>query len=152
MSLAAVFGCSASSSAGSPDYWPTEAWRTSTPEAQGMNSDKLVAMLEEIERRQYNIDNVTVIRNGYIVADVYFRPFQKSHSHIIHSCTKSIVSGLIGIAIEQGYIQGVETPVFDFFPDRRPADPDSLKEKIGTLSKERLFQVYEGMKLVMDIP
>jgi len=34
----------------------------------------------------------------------------------------------------------------------KTVDKLSLKEKIGTLSKERLIQVYEGIKLVMDIP
>ena len=34
----------------------------------------------------------------------------------------------------------------------KTVDKLSLKEKIGTLSKERLAQVYEGIKLVMDIP
>jgi len=34
----------------------------------------------------------------------------------------------------------------------KTVDKLSLKEKIGTLSKERLTQVYDGMKLVMDIP
>jgi hypothetical protein len=29
-----------------PDYWPTEGWRTSTPEEQGMDSEKLVKMVE----------------------------------------------------------------------------------------------------------
>jgi mRNA interferase MazF len=30
-------------------------------------------------------------------------------------------------------------------------DKHSLKEKIGSLTKERLADVYEGMKLIMDI-
>lgn len=34
----------------------------------------------------------------------------------------------------------------------KTVDKSSLKEKIGTLSKERLSQVYEGMKLIMDMP
>lgn len=29
---------------------------------------------------------------------------------------------------------------------------NSLKEKIGTLSKERMAEVYDGIKLVMNIP
>ena len=33
----------------------------------------------------------------------------------------------------------------------KTVDKCSIKEKIGTLSKERLKQVYEGMKLIMDI-
>ncbi len=34
----------------------------------------------------------------------------------------------------------------------KTVDKHSLTELIGTLSKGRLNQVYEGMKLVMDIP
>jgi mRNA-degrading endonuclease toxin of MazEF toxin-antitoxin module len=33
----------------------------------------------------------------------------------------------------------------------KTVDKLSLKEKIGTLSKERLDQVCQGIKLVMDI-
>ena len=28
------------------DYWPTNEWKTSTPEEQGMNSSKLIEMIE----------------------------------------------------------------------------------------------------------
>ena len=33
----------------------------------------------------------------------------------------------------------------------KTVDKSSLKEKIGSLSKDRISEVYEGMKLVMDI-
>ena len=34
-----------------------------------MDSSVLAAMLEDIQRQGHNIDSVTVIRNGYLVAD-----------------------------------------------------------------------------------
>jgi mRNA interferase MazF len=34
----------------------------------------------------------------------------------------------------------------------KTVDKTSLKEKIGSLSKDRIAEVYEGMKLVIDIP
>ena len=34
----------------------------------------------------------------------------------------------------------------------KSVDKKSLREKIGTLSKERMIQVYDGIKLVMNIP
>ncbi len=34
----------------------------------------------------------------------------------------------------------------------KTVDKASLKENMGSLTKERLSQVYKGMKLVMDIP
>jgi len=34
----------------------------------------------------------------------------------------------------------------------KSVDKKSLREKIGTLSKERMAKVYDGIKLVMNIP
>lgn len=34
----------------------------------------------------------------------------------------------------------------------KSVDKQSLREKIGTLSKEKMAEVYEGLKLVMSIP
>ena len=34
----------------------------------------------------------------------------------------------------------------------KTVDKNSIKENIGSLSAERMVEVYQGMKLVMDIP
>ena len=34
----------------------------------------------------------------------------------------------------------------------KTVDKNSLKEKIGSLTKERMAQIYEGMKIIMDFP
>ncbi|MGB5748896.1 MAG: hypothetical protein WBM69_18080, partial [Desulfobacterales bacterium] len=79
--------------------YPANGWQTSTPEEQGMQSQVLANMIEEIKIKGYNIDSISIIRNGYMVLDAYFYPFSKGQRHIIRSCTKSIMSILIGIAI-----------------------------------------------------
>ena len=88
----------------SSEYWPTDGWKVSTPEQQGMDSEKLVEMLNTIQEQEYDIHSVHVIRNGYVVADVYFYPFGEDRRHVMHSCTKSVTSALVGIAIDKGYI------------------------------------------------
>ena len=132
-----LVGCSQAAATETPDVlqesngaWPTQGWQASAPEAQGMDSGVLAAMLEDIQRQGHNIDNVTVIRNGYLVADAAIYPYEQDTKHIIHSCTKSIVSALIGIAIEQGYIDGVQTPVLDFFPGRSAENIDENKKSM----------------------
>jgi len=89
---------------GGPDYWPTKGWRTSTPEEQGMDSEVLAKMFEFIQQWKYDIHSLTIIRNGYLVVDATLYPFDLRSMHDTHSCTKSITSALIGIAIEQGSI------------------------------------------------
>lgn len=74
---AAVF---AGEPAGSPeaeaDYWPTHAWRTSTPEAQGMDSEVLAQAFDYIRQHHVPIHSWLIVRNGYVVLDAYFFPFQ----------------------------------------------------------------------------
>ena len=74
-----------------------------------MDSEKLGDMpafiqARQFDKRAYDIDSVTIIRNGYMVLDVNYFPFPPDSKHDCQSVTKSIVSALVGIAIEQGYI------------------------------------------------
>lgn len=107
-----------------PEYWPTDDFSTSTPEEQGMDSTMLLDMLDYYHEQHaknptISIDSLSIIRNGYLVADIYLNPmYPKDKLHVIHSCAKSITSALIGIAIEQGYIEGVDVPVIEFFKDK----------------------------------
>ena len=116
--------------AGSSNTYPAEGWQISTPEEQGMQSQMLAEMIEHIKKNSFNIESISIVRNGYLVLDAYFYPYLKGQKHIIHSCTKSIMSALIGIAIDRGYIQKVEQSVTDFFPDKAFANMDDLKKSI----------------------
>ena len=95
----------------SPKIFPTNGWQIATPEDQGLESCKLADMMDYIQIEQYNIDNITIIRNGHLVLDAYFWPYTKGKKHNIASCTKSIISALIGIAIEKGFIANVDQSV-----------------------------------------
>ena len=99
-----------------PDYWPTSSWETASPESQGVDSELLVKMLDTIWKKYIYIDSVLVIRNGYILLDAYNYPFDSNTRHNIYSCTKSISSALIGIAIDKGYIKNINQPLINFFP------------------------------------
>lgn len=127
----------------SPEYWPTQGWRTSTPEKQGLDSEKLADMLERIKEQNINIRSAAVIRNGYLVCDARFHPFPQDSWHIIHSCTKSITSALIGIAIDKGLIEGVDTPVLDFFPEKTVANLGRSKK---AMTLEHLLTMSSGFE------
>jgi CubicO group peptidase (beta-lactamase class C family) len=115
---------------GTGAYWPTEGWRVSAPEAQGVDSLPLANMLAEIEAQDYAIDSVSVVRHGYLVLDAYVHPYGPGQPHEIRSCTKSVVSALIGIAIQEGAVEGVDQPLLDLFPGRTAAYRDARKEAI----------------------
>lgn len=125
------------------DYWPNKDWRISTPERQGIDSSRLVKMMEYIDKKDKHIDSITIIRNGYLVADAYFYPYQKGYKHIIHSCTKSVISALVGIAIDKGYILSIDQPVIEFFPDR---SFDNLDANKRAMTLKHLLTMTSGLE------
>jgi len=126
-----------------PDYWPTKGWRTASPESQGVDSKLLIRMLETIWENDIDIDSVLVIRNGYIVLDAYSYPYEASHTRNIYSCTKSVLSALVGIAIDKGYIKDVNQHVLDFF-SKRVAKNITADKKAMTF--EDLLTMTTGLK------
>ncbi len=115
----------------------------STPEQLGMDSAVLAdaAGFFLAHRDDYNIHSFTVARNGVVVADGAFFPYQQGELHDIKSVTKVVTSTLIGIAIEEGYIVGVDERVVDFFPNRTIANMSAMKRR---LTIEHLMTMSSG--------
>jgi CubicO group peptidase (beta-lactamase class C family) len=128
----------------SPDYWPTDGWRYSTPEEHGMSNDTLNAMMDVITEQEYPIHSVLVIRNGYAVFEAYpHEYYPASHLKLLHSVSKSFAGALIGIAIQQGLLSGVNETVLSFFPEYEIANPDPRKD---SMTIEDLLTMTSGIE------
>lgn len=112
-----------------PTYWPTQGWQRSTPEEQGFDSAKLAAGLQAMREQNINIHSLLVVRNGKIIVDAAFYPYDGSTVHDVASVTKSVMTTLIAIAADQGKLS-LDAPMLSFFPDRTVANRDALKERI----------------------
>ena len=83
-------------------YNPQNAiWNISSPEAQGMNSLLLNLAFNQAGQAGF-IDGLLVIRNGFLIAERYFNGFNESTPHNIKSVSKSFLSAITGIALQQG--------------------------------------------------
>jgi CubicO group peptidase (beta-lactamase class C family) len=152
------------------NYWPTEGWRNSTPEEQGMDSELLAKACAFVQEHELHIHSMLVIRHGHIVADAYFHPFSTGIMHDIASCTKSFTATLIGIAIDKGFIDSVKQPVTDLFPKRRIANFDAPKKSMtlehllimssglrcyhmpGEITLQEMFQSRDWVQFTLDLP
>ena len=113
------------------DYWPTEGWRTSPAADQGMNITILEAGGQAIADNSAIVRSMVVVRHGYIVYEEYFTQlYDQDSMHIIYSCTKSVTSSLIGIALEQGYIHNTSQKLVNLLSDWTITNPDSRKNDI----------------------
>ena len=111
------------------DYWPTQGWLTSTPEEQGLDSAKLAEGLRQIQQKNIPIHSLLIVRNGRVLLDATFYPYDGQSPHSVASVTKSLTTLLIGIAIDQGKLS-LDDKLVSFFPDTTIANPDARKNDI----------------------
>ncbi len=137
-------------------YWPTEDWRSCSPEEVGMDSDLLRKMNEDMVlqmKLHIDVHSVIVIRKGYIVAEQYYTDdFSSDSLHYVFSCTKSITSAAFGVASDMGLLPSLDTPLLNFFPEYQVAYPEG-KDEITlqhALSMTDGFEWYELQYLYSD--
>lgn len=128
------------------DYYPTNGWRECDPVEVGMDAEVLKNMNQEVARLVtigYNIHSVMIIRNGYIVAEQYYsRYFDMETEHKLASCTKSFTSMLIGMAIDKGYIPGVDVKMLDYFQEY---EIDNMSEEKQNITIEHMLTMSAGL-------
>lgn len=126
-----------------PDYWPTTEWKHASPESCGVNSELLLMILGNTDFDKLGLHSLVIIRKGYIVAEAYRYPYTRDTRHPVYSVTKSFVSTLIGIALDEGLLDNVSQKVLPFFPGRGTAINDKRKQ---ALSLQDLLTMQSGME------
>jgi CubicO group peptidase (beta-lactamase class C family) len=111
-----------------PQPWPTKEWATSSPEEQGMSSERLARL---VEFGDFNdMDSLLVTRHGRIVLEATYAPFRSGLKHRINSATKAVISTLVAMAMRDGRLDSTDRRVVEFFADRTIANLDERKKAI----------------------
>ncbi|MHC4130024.1 MAG: serine hydrolase domain-containing protein [Planctomycetota bacterium] len=124
--------------------WPTQSWPVSTPAEQGLDTDRLDELVRVIGEGETfpDLHSLLVARNGYLVLEEYFAGNDADDLHTLQSVSKSFTSAIMGTAIEQGLIAGVEEPVLDFFPEHDGIE--NLDERKRAMTVEDLLTMRSG--------
>lgn len=77
-----------------------------------------------------NIRSFLIMWNGSLISENYYGEMTASTPQHVRSITKSIVSALVGIAIDKGMIRGVNDKVLDYIPEFKSQDHDVRKQRI----------------------
>ncbi|KKN50185.1 hypothetical protein LCGC14_0635310 [marine sediment metagenome] len=113
------------------EYWPTNEWKLASPESVNIDSKKLYVLDNEIEVRLRGVNSFLIVKNGNIIHEKYYNGYNREQTNHMCSVTKTIISVLIGIAIEKKFITSVNQKILDFFPDFKPKNTDYLKSQLN---------------------
>lgn len=87
------------------------------------------------------LHSLLVSSHGKLVLEYYASP-RRSRLSNVKSVSKSIISALVGIAIQRKLLKSLDQPIVDFFPELRK-DPDPRKQKITI---EDLLTMRQGLE------
>lgn len=103
--------------------WPGDDWARSSPEAQGVASADVARLIEDIVRPGRRIDAVLLISKGHLIAELVVAPYDAAEPHDLRSITKSVVSTLVGVALQRRDLRSTRQRLDEFVALPPAADP-----------------------------
>jgi CubicO group peptidase (beta-lactamase class C family) len=99
------------------DYWPTIEWRVSSLEEHCLDPQKIEHAAWYFESN-YATRSLLIVRHGELVYEKYFRSILKPERAVdTYSVTKSVLSALVGIVMDQGHLDSLDHKVIEYFPE-----------------------------------
>lgn len=134
----AALALAACSGEPSPDRTSAAAITSTT---SGLDQPLIEQALTEAEGLE-RLHSLIIARDGEILVERSFRGEGPEVPVNIKSASKSVLSALVGIAIERGVLDGVEQPIAPLLAADLPADPDP---RLARVSVDHLLSMRAGL-------
>ena len=112
----------------------------STPEAQGIPSAALFALVNDAERKDLGLHSLMVLRHSHVVAEGWWAPYGPRDPHVLFSLSKSFASTAAGLAADEGLLS-LDDLVVSFFPENLP---ESMEENLAAMRVRHLLSMSTG--------
>ncbi len=89
------------------------------------------------------LETLQIAQGGEVAVDRGFRGNRTDRATNIKSASKSVVSALVGIAIDRGLIEGPDQPIADFLRADFPAEPDP---RLAEVTIGNLLSMQAGLE------
>ena len=111
-------------------------WNIKKPESVGLESSEVDKIMDYIKTPSLNTQAAILIKGNSIVSEFYADGYDKNDLVTSWSVAKSFSSTIIGIAIDEGYINSVDDSIALYLPkwNKEPQENISLKYLLGMRS------------------
>lgn len=127
-----------------PELIKPYPWVTSSPQVEGLDTALIATAVDSIRAKSY-VYSLLVVKNGHLVVERYNGYYTQYNDFEIRSVSKGFTSALIGIAIREGFIRGVDQKMMEFFPEYDSPNLDPRKREITI---EHLLTMKSGLDYI----
>jgi CubicO group peptidase (beta-lactamase class C family) len=138
-------------------------------------NSKLDALHAAITANQFQkIRSALVLKDGELIFEQYYNGADVETQHDVRSASKSITSALAGVAIEKGWLAGVDALIYPYF-EKQYAAFENWDDEKGNITvrdfltmssclecddwneysrgnEERMYLIRDWVKFVLDLP
>ena len=116
------------------------ALQRATPESQGVSSAQLHKFITTLDKEVDSVNSVMLMRNGYVISEGWWTPYEANDPHMLYSLSKSFTSTAVGMAVAEGKLN-VRDKVISYFPNQLP---ENLSEHLKELTIHDLLTMSVG--------
>ncbi|MDJ0908208.1 MAG: serine hydrolase [Woeseiaceae bacterium] len=131
-----------------------DGWSIQHATDASLDVPRLEAMMNDIRAGQFPyVDSIAISKGGFLVFDETIRTSTDDRDDLVgnsdpsvhaqFSITKSVTSLLVGVAIDEGYIENVDVPYLNLFPY---ADYDNWDERKNDITLHHVLAMQLGLE------
>ena len=94
-----------------------------------MDSALLARGLQEVADQTKHLHSLLIARNGCVVIEAYWPPYNRETKHHLNSATKAVLSALVGIAVQEKRMRE-DAYVLSYLPQYETANDDTRRSAI----------------------
>ena len=103
-------------------------FKQSIPKDKQMDEIMMIELKKKLGKEK--ILSCLILKNNSLIFEYYKNDKVLKNVQIINSCTKSVISALIGTLVDKGLIKSIYSPITDFFSDIIDKQTDERLKKI----------------------
>jgi CubicO group peptidase (beta-lactamase class C family) len=121
-----------------------DEWRTARPSEEGLNTEVLGALVTTIGAGELEFTHsILIARRGKLVFEEYFYGFDRETRHDMRSASKTVTSTLVGLAVQEGRIDGSKSAMLPYFQQYRRYD--NWDDRKADISVRNLLTMSSGL-------
>lgn len=134
-----------------------DGWEVDYPLNVGLDESMLMKMLDYLNKKEHRIHSILIVKNGKLVFEEYFHgykfaddppgsngdyiSYKHDEIHYLASISKSITSTVFCIAVDKGFIPGVDKKLVDEMPQYSSV----LKDNKANITLKHLLTMTAGL-------
>ncbi|TXD85474.1 serine hydrolase [Subsaximicrobium wynnwilliamsii] len=125
---------------------------TGSLEDEFKNPEPIIDMVKETIKGKFpDVHSILIYKNNKLVLEEYFYGYDENIPHQLRSATKPFIGGILGIAIDQGFIKSEKDKLLPYF-NSTYSEIANLDDRKKEITIENFLMYRHGMDCENDNP